>query len=71
MKKIYLFLTLLATISMASCCGNANNQSDVENEAPVEETIEVYEQETELDTIINLGEQIDDEIEEALEDDGI
>ena len=52
MKKIFLFLTLLATVSMASCCGNANNQDDVEAEAPVEEmVIDVDEPET--DTIID------------------
>ncbi|MBP5724392.1 MAG: hypothetical protein J6X18_12580 [Bacteroidales bacterium] len=70
MKKIFLFLTLLATVSMASCCGNANNQDAVEAEAPVEEmVIDVDEPET--DTIIDLGEQIDAEVEEAPEGDSI
>ena len=70
MKKIFLFLTLLATVSMASCCGNANNHDAVEAEAPVEEmVIDVDEPET--DTIIDLGEQIDAEVEEAPEGDSI
>ena len=70
MKKIFLFLTLLATVSMASCCGNTNNQDAVEAEAPVEEMV-IDADEPETDTIIDLGEQIDAEVEEALEGDSI
>ena len=70
MKKILLFLSVLATISMASCCGNTNNQDAVETEYPVEEMI-INVDEPEADTIIYIGEQIDAEIEQALEGDSI
>lgn len=70
MKKFFLLLSMLVTISMASCCENTNNQDAVESEAPVVDSI-ITDDEPMVDTIINLDEQIDAEIEQALKGDSI
>ena len=60
MKKILLFLSLLATVSLTSCFGTADDQEAVENETPTEEVVV---DEPENDTIIDLGEQTDTVVE--------